>query len=199
MPTGYNEKVLDGEEGFKEYALRCVHAFTWEMRDMASGSPIPEPRRDTWAEEALEKLEQELREKREWTVEQWAAEEERERNETNREKRETLAKRAAVRDRIEKVLAQVEAYQPPSPAHEAYKKFMADQLTLGLQHEGREYDPNWDAEVPKRNPLQYATEKLSFLKHMVERYRESADEAEQKYKHNVEWRRLLLESLEGIE
>jgi hypothetical protein len=199
MPTGYNEKVLDGTMGFRDYALRCAHAFVWETRDMSIDSDLPEPSHYDHDEKRLADIRKELAEKRAWTKEQWEADELRTRNEVNRHLTEAAAERLKTRANVERVLAQVYAYTPPTEEHEALKKFMIEQLEMAFQYEARGFDARWDTPISKRDIETYRQERIEQLESMEKRYAIDAEAAKERYEANKRWREALMESLEGAE
>jgi hypothetical protein len=184
MPTGYNEKVLDGTMGFRDYALRCAHAFVWETRDMSIDSDLPEPSHYDHDEKRLADIRKELAEKRAWTKEQWEADELRTRNEVNRHLTEAAAERLNT---------------PPTEEHEALKKFMIEQLEMAFQYEARGFDARWDTPISKRDIETYRQERIEQLESMEKRYAIDAEAAKERYEANKRWREALMESLEGAE
>jgi hypothetical protein len=166
---------------------------------MSIDSDLPEPSYYDHNEKRLADIRKELAEKLAWTREQWEADELRERNEVNRHLTEDAAERLKTRANVERVLAQVYAYTPPTEEHEALKKFMIEQLEMAFKYEARGFDPRWDTPISKRDIETYRKERIEQLESMEESYAIEAEAAKERYEANKRWREALMESLEGAE
>lgn len=136
MPTGYTQKLYEGEpQSFPEFALGAARAFgaLITMRDDAPGVAIPEVFEPDAGEKAyLDAARLKLEELTKRTNDEWRlamlAE--------NEEMEAAAAKAAdrvdAMRTRYEAMLAEVEAWMPPSSEHEEMKTFMRDQITSSI-------------------------------------------------------------------
>lgn len=143
MPTGYTAKLYEGEsQTFDEFAMGCARAFgaLILMRDDPAGAPIPEftPHTDYY-EKALTRERAELAAAQNWTAEeaQSSADADYDRRlaqwtESDRSKRE-------MRLRYESMLAEVDAWTPPSDDHVEFKKFMQEQLQSSIKFDCGSY------------------------------------------------------------
>ena len=127
MPTGFTEKVQSGEiSNLYDYALQFV---------VGIGKPVPEhiepdiSRLDENIARACEKLAA-LRALTEEQAEHRLFEEWSKRRHTHALERHAAAQQ---RERCESMLAQAEAWQPPSPEHGKLRAFMLEQLREAIR------------------------------------------------------------------
>lgn len=155
MPTGYTAGVADGTiTSFPEFAMRCARAFgaLIEMRDSPMDAPIPtEFAPDSYYTKRIREGRERIAALEAMTPEQIAAAASARRRESDetyaRMARENREKRA----RYEAMLAEVDAWTPPTPDHVDMKKFMREQLTGSIDFDC--YDPEryrgWEAPTPE--------------------------------------------------
>lgn len=130
MPTGYTADISNGIT-FRQYAMGCARAFgaLITMRDEPSDAPIPDSFQPSkYHEECLQTASDRLAQLRLMSLDETelaadtAYREAVEANTTRiREKNDLRAKYSAM-------LAQVEAWKPPTPDHEEYHRFMVSQI-----------------------------------------------------------------------
>lgn len=135
MPTGYTAKIAEGMQ-FKEYAMACARAFgaLITMRDEPTDAPIPprfEPS-DFYAK-CLEVEKLELDRLCALTSNQAEAEAMESHMKACLAYEERIARAATLRAKYEGVLADVEAWEPPSSEHEDFKQFMAKQIKESIK------------------------------------------------------------------
>lgn len=130
MPTGYTAAIKDGIT-FREYAWGCARAFgaLIEMRDDPADAEIPERfEPSTYHPERLAEAEVEL--SRLLGLSEYEVTREADASYaealTYFEKRN--AAKADLRAKYEAMLAQAEAYEPPTSEHIEYKEFMVSQI-----------------------------------------------------------------------
>jgi hypothetical protein len=137
MPTGYTAALYEGQtQTFPEFAMSCARAFgaLITMRDDPIGTPIPEEiKPDTsYYEEKIRNAETEIVEAKAWsaaTAERLAIEA----YEAQVARYEqALAEAQARAERYQLMLAEVEAWEPPTEEHQGLKKFMVEQLTSSI-------------------------------------------------------------------
>jgi len=144
MATGYTHKLHDGEpQTFPEFALACARAFgaLILMRDDPPDAEIPdrfEP--SNHYAKALGEAQARYAELQAMTTDQAEAEAAKVYAENLRYWRESVAKAAAVVERYEAMLAEVEAWEPPTAEHQGLKEFMAEQLTSSIRFDGSTLD-----------------------------------------------------------
>lgn len=135
MPTGYTAPIADGIT-FKEYAMGCARAFgaLVMMRDEPQNAEIPEAFEESkYHKSAIEKETAELKELLAMDH-ATAAVKARDANQKQIDYHtKEIAKGEALAAKYKAMLAEVEAYESPSPDHDDFKKFMADQITDSIK------------------------------------------------------------------
>lgn len=135
MPTGYTAPIADGIT-FKEYAMGCARAFgaLIMMRDEPQNAEIPEAfKASTYHKDAIEKAAMELKELLAMDHAIAAAKAKESHQKHIDYHTEAIAKDEALAAKYKAMLAEVEAYESPSPDHDNFKKFMADQITESIK------------------------------------------------------------------
>jgi len=135
MPTGYTAPIADGIT-FKEYAMGCARAFgaLIMMRDEPQNAEIPEAfEASTYHKDAIEKASMELKELLAMDHATAAAKAKEAHKKHIDYHTEAIAKNEALAVKYKAMLAAVEAYESPSPDHDNFKKFMADQITESME------------------------------------------------------------------
>ena len=147
MPSGYTAPLYEGKDlTFREFVMRCARGMgaLASMRDHSLDAEIPEKLvPDCYHEKQIG----------EWKAALGAAEAmtdaEADRAATEeheaevRLRKESAKRRRALRDCYERMLAQVEAWTPPTPDHVNLKQFMMAQLRESLRYDCCEFD--WPA------------------------------------------------------
>lgn len=179
MPSGYTQKIVEGEQSFEEFfytAVRAMGSFV-HMRDYDLGAPLRLPEDDfvTKGSEQdvakrladVRRYERELRDELAKTHEEIEAEFERDKAKQWAEYKETYARRLPIYERVQRLRAQVADWVPPTPEHEGFKKFMLQQL---------DETTKWDAELPKEptfpdTAAEYHAQEVKYLEDRVKLYR----------------------------
>ena len=195
MPTGYTEDLYMGKEvTFEQFAMKCARAFgaLITMREEPLDAPIPEEfEPDNYHLEELEKARQRLAEVESWSEEQAELEAEKAYQEAVRKRNGTIAKNARIRERYEKMLAQVRTWIPPTPDHEELKRFMVEQLQKSI-----EYDCSYVPDEPKRlSGAEYKQQQIAEARWEVEYHTKEYEEEVKRVQKRNEWLRALRESL----
>lgn len=195
MPTGYTADVVNGKvTEFPDFAMTCARAFVAliVMRDDPMDAEIPEkfepsPHYASTLADATARL-SELRAMTpdvirgayevayESAVADWNKSE---------------ARAALARQRCEFMLAEVEAWQPPSPDHKEMKKFMRDQLTKTIKFDGEHRSPR----PSRQDPATWHQAEIRDTERRIEYYREASEKERQRAVERTEWVRKLRESL----
>jgi hypothetical protein len=113
------------------------------MRDDPMDSPIPDafvP--DTYHARELAMAREQLADMQSWDDGRWAREAAKTYAKSVTYAQERNAESAVLRQRYEAMLAEVEAWQPPTDEHLRLRKFMTEQLTSSIEHDC------WDADEP---------------------------------------------------
>ena len=200
MPTGYTSKLYDGKrQTFAEFTLSCARAFgaLVPMRDEPADADIPDEfQPDT------QYSDRRLKESRALLVELDAltAAEAEARAWADYETQlngfaKAQAERAAMRDRYEAMLEQVEAWEPPTSDHVGLKEFMVQQLRDSIKHDTEGYEQF----MPKRLEAREWVEKQrqGALRTIVYSAGEREKEIERARSRSA-WVKSLRESLEAV-
>lgn len=196
MPTGYTQKLYQGDaQTFEEFVIACAHAFIVDMRDMSIGSPIPERVVPDCYYRRLEDAEKEAAEIDRWDHDRWT--QERDKAYAEHVAYVTRAKEEAreLRERYEGMLAQVRAWDPPTPEHVGLHEFMIEQLSGSIKHDV--YEP---ADPPEtawewKSVMEYGREVSERVRRSVEWARDDLAKQERIARHNTEWVSALRDSL----
>lgn len=140
MPTVYTAAIADGID-FEQFVMRCARAMgaCILMRDDPMDAPIPErfepsdyhARKLEEASAALAKLRVMSCDETEVAAQEAFA------AETN-SNTEAIARNRELRGKYEAMLTQVQAWAPPTPDHEGFKRFMTEQLTESIRFDCNE-------------------------------------------------------------
>lgn len=134
MPTGYTAAIADGIT-FKEYAMSCARAFgaLITMRDDAPDAEIPEAFEPSdYYAKALNAAAARLAELNQMDEQSKLKEMEAWRDKQIADAKDAIEKKKDLRAKYDAMLAQVNAYTPPSHEHEGLKKFMAEQINQSI-------------------------------------------------------------------
>lgn len=143
MPTGYTAEIHDGKPiTFPEFVMNCARAFgaLALMRDDPADAVIPDefkPRTD-YHDEQLVKHRAELARLEVMTPEQIVNAHADVRAGELRERTKDAVKNRDMRARYRAMLAEVEAWEPPTPDHVGLKEFMVKQITESIDFDCRE-------------------------------------------------------------
>ena len=137
MATGYTADLHDGKDvSFNDFILKCTRAMGVAImqRDESIDSPLREEEDpETYHRDALATAIADLQTLRGLPIDEW-----RKREQGARAKASTVVLNAIrscgeIRVRYESMLAEVEAWQPPTPEHQGLKDFMVEQLTTSIR------------------------------------------------------------------
>jgi hypothetical protein len=136
MPTAYTSPVGDGTlVDFRDFALRCAHAFAGP-RGASLDSPLPsEPVLDDCYQRAVTAAREAFDRMRRMTLAECI---EAQQNEIATERafyEERTAKQSACMAGYHSMLEKVRAWSPPTGSHARLKTFMIEQLQLSLGDE----------------------------------------------------------------
>lgn len=195
MPTGYTAALHDGkDQTFTDFALDCARAFgaLITMRDEPD-APIPDEfppseHDKRWRDEALKKLI--ALERR--TPEEWEAAQREEITEHNAYVTRSRQQSAALRGRYEAMLAEVQAWQPPTTEHEELKRFMTSQLEESIKHDCGD---GFLTEREEKPVQAYADHHLQSARDQLARAEQSWQAEQSRAKGRTTWVRKLRNSL----
>ena len=138
MPTGYTAKLCNEDQSFTEFALTCARAFgaCIMQRDDDMYEPPKLREKDTYHVNALAQAKKALAKMKKMSVERREAFGRRTINEDIQRCNEQIEEHRVTANRIKKMIAEVERWQPPSSDHTNLKSFMLEQLRTTLDHDG---------------------------------------------------------------
>ena len=199
MPTGYTAPIADGIT-FKEYAMGCARAFgaLIMMRDEPQNAEIPEAfEASTYHKDAIEKAAMELKELLAMDQPTAAAKAKEAHQNHIDYHTEEIAKDEALAAKYKAMLAEVEAYKSPSPDHDNFKKFMADQITESIRFD---CSSNYHREAIESAKLMSGEEFIlaekKRLEDSMEYHKKHYQEELDRTKNRNEWLQKLRDSLQ---
>lgn len=105
----------------------------------------------------------------------------------------------SARARFDKMLVEVEAWQPPTPDHYELKNFMKAQIHSSVNEDcDASYEITQLENIKRKTPMSYFNERLKYAKFCVNDYENRIQQEILKVKGSNKWRRELFDSL-GIE
>ena len=187
MPNVYTVILEEKEVTFEEFVLRCARGM-WQL-SMMEGQPLdaPIPQQFQAPEKELEEARQRLAEIQSWDEEKAEREAEKAYQKAIQERNKIIAQDLQLRQRYEKILAQVQAWIPPTPNHRKLKQFMIEQIEGSIKSDC-EYIP----EEPKRlSGTEYKKQLIAEVQQQIEGYEKKIE----RIKATNNWLRALRESL----
>lgn len=197
MPTGYTQKLYQGDEQtFEEFVISCAHAFIIDMREYRGiGEPIPARVVPDYYYTRLANAEAEAAEIDRWDHDRWTEERDKAYAKHVAYVRRAKEDARVLRERYEGMLAQVLAWDPPTPEHVGLLNFMVEQLSGSIKHDV--YEPTDPPETAWewKGVLEYGQEVSARARREVESARDSVAKKEESAQQNNEWVRALRDSL----
>lgn len=136
MTTGYSDPVEKGEvTEFADFAKNCMQAFMFSMRDLPLGSAPRPVEVDDYTVKQVEVNRQRVAALAAMSVSEAGAVAEQERAVARERAATALADVRVKNARLAKMLAQVEAWVPPTERHVRIKEFMVEQLSSSIDDE----------------------------------------------------------------
>lgn len=194
MPSSYTAPIHDGQDiTFEQFALRCSRAMgaAIHQRDDGMDVEIEEREVDGYYADRVAAASKALDAAEAKATEQWQAERDAKAAEIIAYNAELRVKSAAMADRYDGMIAQVEAWKPPTGEHVGLKEFMLQQL-----RESRQFDvSDYQQPLPPEDVESYrATEIAGLARSLAYANEHMAKENEQVRSQN-EWVRALRDSL----
>lgn len=199
MPTGYTAKLYEGEpQTFPEFLLSCARAFgaLIQMRDDPMDAPIPDEFAPSpYYAEQKAKGEARLAELQAMSDNEADTAAQAAYDQAVAAWDEIEAKRKAMKQRYEAMLAEAEAWTPPTPDHQGLKDFMVKQLTESI-----DFDCSMDY-WPRPNRLhgsEWLEQEIARSERMVEMDRKHYDEEVERSANRTAWVKALRESVSTL-
>jgi len=131
MATGYTYKVQNGEiESFRDFALECSRAFgaAIHQRDDPSGPPTLRKSDTVYYDELIEDIEIKIRNLKKKSNNSLVEDYKKESKSAIFSNHEDIKNKLLLMARYQRMMALVDAWNPPTKDHENLKDFMSDQL-----------------------------------------------------------------------
>ncbi len=140
MPTGYTSAIEDGIS-FRDFVLRCARGMGACI--MQRDDPMDQPPKmevvSDYHKTELEKAEKRLTELKAMSDSDAQTKAEEDYKKEIESLEASIRKNNDLRDKYRSMLSKVEAWNPPTPDHVGFKKFMVDQITESI-----DFDCNHD-------------------------------------------------------
>lgn len=198
MPTGFTAEIEKGIT-FKQFATNCARAFgaLVTMRDDPMDAPVPdEIKPDAYHYNKLKKAEKKLDLAKKMTLCEAKVLAKQEYEKRLRDNAETLKNRNALKDKYVKMLRQVENWQPPTPDHLNFKKFMTDQIVDSIKFDcSTDY---YDNQVTLMSPKKYREEIIKSCEHDIKYHSEQHQKEVESCAVRTKWIQDLKKSLNVV-
>jgi hypothetical protein len=199
MPTGYTEAISKGIT-FEKFALSCARAFgaLVTMRDEPADAPIPEEFKPSdYSEKQLALATDRVDELKAMKDAECARLAKADYEKQVQYHKEGISKDAALKAKYEAMLAEVEAWTPPSPDHEGLKKFMRDQIAESIRFDcGGNYHQDALKELRPLTGKEWRQSELNKALEQISYHSESQREENARTAARNKWVRQLKESLQ---
>ncbi len=159
MPTGYTAAIKDGIS-FKKYAMDCARAFgaCIDMRDEPADKEIPAAfELSNYHVAKIEEAVAEIASIAALTMTECVAGAQADYDSEVERWAETKRKSDELKDKYEAMLAEVQAWKPPTPEHEELKRFMRDQILESIRFDCR--DDEFERQIPRLTATEWLAKK----------------------------------------
>jgi hypothetical protein len=197
MPTALTAGIIDGEDlTFEQFALRCARQFVPQLREYPLDQELPktfEP--DTaYYEKVKATAEAQLEAASKWSDAdaQEASDNVAALSALRDEQREKEANEN--REKLEKVLAKAEAWEPPTPMHERYKEFMVEQIKGTIDQDGTHR--SFGVQSEPQSAAHYRDSVIQSCKDEIERADARIAEVKERAKEATDWLGAVTESFD---
>lgn len=200
MPTGYTAPLHDGEDiTFEQFALRCSRAMGAAImqRDEHPDVEIRERVVEDYEINRVTKAQKDLALALGWSLAEWQSKQEKEMADAKEYALRYATDREAMRSRYQAMLAQVEAWTPPTHEHTGLRDFMIEQIESSIKFDCGDWTPS----IPEGLPVsEYAEKEIAKLSQAVVRATEQLDKERERVASQNAWVRALRDSLrpEGV-
>lgn len=200
MPTGYTAPIEKGIT-FKEYAMGCARAFgsLIMMREDPQSAEIPEKFEPSpYYKDEIENESKQLKE----LLAMDDATATKKAKDAHQEKIEyhtaAIAKNEDLLAKYKSMLTEVEAYESPSPEHDEFKKFMAQQIKESIKFDcGSTYHEEGIQSAKLMSGTEWKAEEARRLNESITRHKKYYQEELDRTNSRNEWLRKLRESLQA--
>jgi len=197
MPTGYTSKIYNGEKVTgKEFIMTCARAFGTliEMRDEPMNAQIPEELKvDTYHEKQLEHSNQELNNYKNMSIEEARKLVDESYENKVEENKKYYDEKLELKNRYEKVLAEVEQWKLPSPEHQNLKDYAIRQLEESILFDCGHIE-DYAKEVKKETPEEYIQKQIDSCLWNIEYHQKEWDKEVKRTNERNLWIKQLRDS-----
>lgn len=197
MPTGYTAVLMEKDETFKSFIMRCARAFgaTIMMRDDSLDAPIPERFESSdYYIKQIEKSKKELIKLRSMNdLEKIIIFGRVEKDADIKQKEEWFTKEQTENKRLEDMEAQVKAWIPPTSEHQGLKDFMLNQIKISKND--LDYVQKALKEAKEKSPLAYYISALSGAERDIHYYTKENNKEIERTNSRNEWIQQLRASI----
>lgn len=195
MPSAYTAAIYDGEKPtFRDFALKALRGMgvAMHMRDESISVPFRDREESTFYAETLQKYQNELAAIQSLTDEQAQAQADEEYIDSIIHINESNQKGARRKKDYEDMIAQVQAWTPPTEEHQGYKDFMLEQLHGSLKFDVHLTDLD---SIKAPTGSEFVKERTEFLLKMIDTYTSEVATEKKRVSESNAWVRVVLESL----
>ena len=139
MPTGYTSGIIDGDiKTFKEFATLCMRAFgaTMHMRDESFDTKYVSRTPSDYHKRQYKDYEKKLIQAKQTLPSEYATEYKDRTEKSIKEYQDDIVKTKKQKDKLEKMLKEVNKFVPPTPEHVGIAEFMVSQLEETIRFDG---------------------------------------------------------------
>lgn len=173
--NGYTGIFEDNEVTFEEFVWRCARAFgpLVHMRDHGFDVPIELPDVKEWSGskyhiESLERAKKDLAKYQSLSVAAIQKEIDQEYSRMQKDAFDAIAKKKALRIKVERVYVKAKNWNPPSSDHNGLKEFMVKELEYVLEHDcDTKYYDEQLAE-PKKTTAEWLKDRLEWAQRDID-------------------------------
>lgn len=197
MPTGYTAKLYEGKaQTFEEFTLEAARAMGAAImqRDSAPGPIADEYEPSDYYRKSLAKDEATLKQYSRRTDVEWQEAEAAWRHEQTKATVDAIEKAGALRVRYERMLAEVQAWVPPTSEHQGLKDFMVQQLTESIKFD---CSTTYLDIPPKRSWQDFKAQRIAEAEKSLKRSHEGWAEELERTESRNKWVRDLRLSLDS--
>lgn len=199
MATGYTTDIHDGKEvSFTDFILKCTRAMGVAImqRDQDLSVPlVDEEVPSDYHQKALSKAIITAAELKRLSLDEWEQRERDDREAATTHVRDAIKKAGEIRVRYESMLAEVEAWRPPTPEHQGLKDFMTEQLTSSIKFD---CNVSYLTMPPTRTAEEFRDERIAKAERDIEYHREGWAKDQERAASRNRWVRDLRDSLNAI-
>jgi len=199
MPTGYTYNIKDGIT-FEQYALQCARAFyaLLSMKDEQDDMPIPEEFKESdYHKKEIDKIKEKLKMVKESSSGEIQIFIDDEYNESILQNQKYIKEAKDLQEKYDKMLIEIQSWNPPTKDHEDLKKFMIQQIVISYSECDYRYYENKN--IIKLSVDQYRYNKEKELLEDIDYYMKKWKEETERIQMSNKWIRDLKKSLKDKE